>query len=159
MIPNSLDTHSNQWEYGKLQPGYAWCSWVLLTVGVFALPVAWLLRDSLSLGRSPLPAWTVLLVGAILAIVGLTVSITLLRARSHPAKRITIADGKLSLPGGLMSGRGWSLPIADVTVRTTDLGFVKQMHLSGPRKRTTLSSAMFSDDAEFDRLVGVLTQG
>ena len=159
MTPNSLDTGSAQWEYGKLRPSQAWISWVMLTAGVLAVPVAWLLRNELAVARSPLPAWTVLLVGAVIAIVGLAVSITLLRARSRPAKLITIANGKVSLPSGLISGRGWSLPVTDVTLRTTDLGFVKQMHLSGPRKRTTLSSALFSDDAEFDRLVGALSCG
>lgn len=129
----------------------------MLAVGVTAGPAAWLLRNHLTLARSPLPAWAVLLVGAVLAITGLAVSITLLRARSQPAKLITITDGKVNLPGSLISGRGWSLPVSDVTVRTTDLGFVKQLHLSGPRKRTTLSSALFSDDAEFDRLVVALT--
>ena len=130
----------------------------MLAVGVLAVPVSWGLRNEIAIAGSPLPAWAVLLVGAVMTIVGLAVSITLLRARSRPAKRITIADGKFNVPGGLIIGRGWSVPVADVTIRTTDLGFVKQLHLSGPRKRTTLSSALFSDDAEFDRLVGALTQ-
>ncbi len=57
----------------------------------------------------------------------------------------------LTLPGSLISGPGWTLPVTDVKVRTTDLGVAKQMHLSGKRKRTTLSSAMFATEAEFDR--------
>ncbi|HBV65200.1 MAG TPA: hypothetical protein DEF45_19505 [Rhodopirellula sp.] len=93
-----------------------------------------------------------------LAIAGLSVSIALLRARSRPAKLITISNENVTLPGSLVSGRGWSLPVTDITVRTTDLGFVKQLHLSGRRKRTTLSSALFSTEAEFDRLVAALSQ-
>ena len=129
----------------------------MLVVGVLAMPVSWLLRNEIAIAGSPIPAWTVLLVGAVMTIIGLAVSITLLRARSRPAKRITIANGKFTLPGGLIVGRGWSIPVADVTIRTTELGFVKQLHLSGPRKRATLSSALFADDAEFDRLVDALT--
>lgn len=153
-----VETHEMQWEYGKLRSNQSWIIWVTLALGIFAFPAAWFLRDSLSLGRAPLPAWTVVLVGVVLAIAGLLVSITLLRARSRPAKLITIRNGNLTLPGSLISGPGWTLPVTDVKVRTTDLGFVKQMHLSGKRKRTTLSSAMFATQAEFDRLVDALSQ-
>jgi hypothetical protein len=158
MTPNLNGIGHDQWEYGKLRSSQVWIAWVMLTAGVLAVPVAWFVRNQLVVAGSPLPAWAVLLVGSVIAIVGLAVSITLLLARSRPAKLITIADGKIRLPGGLLSGRGWSLPIADVTIRTTDLGFVRQMQLSGPRTRTTLSSALFSDDDEFDRLVGALSK-
>ncbi|WP_145391372.1 hypothetical protein [Stieleria neptunia] len=148
-----------QWEYGKLRSNQLWIAWVTLATGILAVPLAWLLRNSLMIGRAPLPSWTVLTVGVVLAIAGLSVSITLLRARSRPPKLITIHDGKLTLPGGLLAGAGWSLPVAKVTVRTTDIGFVKQIHLSGKRKRTTLSSALFANNAEFERLVNTLSRG
>lgn len=146
-----------QWDYGKLRSSHLWVAWVLLAAGILAVPLAWLLRNQITLGRAPLPSWSVLLVGVLVAVIGLSVSVVLLRARSRPAKRITIDGGKLSLPGGLLTGRAWSLRVSELQVRTTDLGFVKQLQLSGPRTRTTLSSAMFADDDEFQRLVDVLS--
>ena len=101
------------------------------------MPVAWLLQNLLSLGRVPLRPRTVLLVGIVFAIAGVSVAIARLCARSRPAKLITISNGKITRLGSLVSGRGWSLPVIDITTRTTDLGFVKQVRLSGRRKRTT----------------------
>lgn len=152
-----IQTDAMEWEYGRLRSKQTWVAWATLFTGIFAIPLSWLLRDSLAVGRVPILSWTVLMVGVLLTIAGFTVSLTLLRARTRPAKLITIRDGRLTIPGGLLSGRGWSLPTADVTVRTTDIGFVKQIHLSGRRKRTTLSSALFVDDEEFERLVDTLS--
>lgn len=157
MSASPFENNATPWEYGRLRSNQAWVAWAMLGAGIFAIPLSWFLRDSLAIGRSPIPSWTVLMVGVLLAIAGFTVSITLLRARTRPPKLITICDGKLILPGGLLSGPGWSLPIADITVRTTDIGFVKQIHLSGQRKRKTLSSAIFANDEEFERLVDTLS--
>ena len=157
MSVNPQNDEVMKWEYGQLRAGHAWVIWVTLGTGVLSLPLAWFLRDSLTLGRAPLPPWTVLLVGGVLAATGLVVSISMLRARSRPAKLITIKQGEITVPGSLVSGPGWSLPITDVNVRKTDLGFVKQMHLSAKRKRTTLSSAMFRSDDDFDRLFEALS--
>ncbi|GAA5510296.1 hypothetical protein [Novipirellula caenicola] len=156
MNTSSIDNRSLRWDYGKLRSSHAWVAWVTLATGIFALPLAWLLRDSLEVAGTPLPPWTVLLIGSLLAIAGLVVSVTLLRAKSRPPKSITISDGNITIPGGLLLGAGWSMPLTDINVRTTDLGFVKHLQLSGRRKRTTLSSALFADDADFDRLANTL---
>ena len=128
-----------------------------MATGILALPTAWFLRDSIALGRSPLPAWTVLLVGGLFAVAGIFVSYALLKARNRPPKLIVVQGEMFTLPGSLISGRGWSCRLDDLSVRTTDLGFVKQMHLSGPKKRATLSSALFESDDEFDRLFDALS--
>ncbi len=159
MSANPIENKAMQWGYGKIRSNQLWIAWVTLATGIFALPLAWLLRNSISIGHAPLSSWAVLMVGVVLAIAGFSVAITLLRARSRPPKLITIRDGKLTLPGSLLSGAGWSLSVAEVTVRTTDLGFVKQIHLSGKRKRTTLSSALFENNEEFERLVNTLSRG
>ena len=157
MSASPTDANAMEWEYGRLRSNQTWVAWATLVTGVIALPVSWFLRDSLAVGRTPIPSWTVLMAGVLLAIAGITISLTLLRARTRNPKLITIRDGQLTIPGGLLSGRGWSLPTADVTVRTTDIGFVKQIQLSGKRKRTTLSSALFMNDREFERLVDTLS--
>ena len=146
-----------QWEYGKLRSSHTWVAWVMLAAGILALPVAWLLRNELGIGRAPLPPWTVVLVGTVIAMTGFTVSIALFRGRRQPAALITIDKGQLTLPGGILTGSSWSVPVSEVKIRTTDLGFVKQMQVSGPRKRTTLSSALFRDDDEFERLFDTLS--
>ncbi|EMI16116.1 membrane protein [Rhodopirellula maiorica SM1] len=156
MNQSKIDNQPMRWQYGKLRSSHAWVGWVTLAMGIFALPLAWLLRNSIDVAGAPLSPWAVLLVGVTLAITGVLVSISLLRAKSRPPKWITISDGNLTIPGGLLVGAGWSMPLTDIKVRTTDLGFVKQLQLSGRRKRTTLSSALFSDDAEFDRLANTL---
>ena len=157
MNVNSPGKDRNRWEYGKLRSSHAWVAWVMLAAGILALPVAWLLRNELTVGRTPLPPWTIVLVGSVIAIIGLVVSIALLRGRRRPAALITIDNGQLNLPGGILIGSSWSVPVSEVKIRTTDLGFVKQVHLSGQRKRTTLSSALFRDDDEFERLVDTLS--
>ena len=126
-----------KWDPSQVSPKQFWVIWMLLATGVFAVPVAWLLQNLLSLGRAPLRPRTVLLVGIVFAIAGVSVAIARLCARSRPAKLITISNGKITRLGSLVSGRGWSLPVIDITTRTTDLGFVKQVRLSGRRKRTT----------------------
>ncbi|MEM9588602.1 MAG: hypothetical protein AAGA03_15075 [Planctomycetota bacterium] len=158
MDPDVPSDHAQTWEYGRLRASLGWVVWILLATGILAFPIAWFTRDEIELAGNPLPAWAVLLVGVTVAIVGIGVSITLLRARSGSAKRIEIDNGQLHVPGGLLTGRAWSLPLADVTVRTIDLGFVRQLQLSCPRRRATLSSALFTCDAEFDRLVNALDQ-
>lgn len=158
MSSNQRNLVDMKWEYGKLRSEHSWIIWVNLATGIFATPMAWLLRDSLSLGRAPLPPWTVLLVGIALTVAGLCVSIALSRARSRPANLITIKDEKITVPGSFISGHGWSLPLADLKVRVIDLGFVKQLNLSGRRKRKTLSSALFTSESDFNLLVAALSQ-
>lgn len=158
MIPEPHNPSATNWEYGKLRSSHSWVAWVLLASGLLALPLSWLMRNELELGRNPLPPWAVLLVGTILSCIGLVVSITLLRGRSRPAKRIVLADGKLSLPGGLLTGSGWTRPVSDIAIKRIDLGFVNQMQLSAHGKRTTLSSALFASDSEFERLYDMLNR-
>ena len=151
-----MTTPSLQWQYGKLRSSQSWVLWVSVLTGLLSFPAAWFLRDSIALGRAPLPAWTVLLVGGLLAVAGLFATAAIIKGGSGPAKLITIQNGMFTLPGSMLSGAGWSCRLEEVSVRTTELGFVKQMHLSGPRKRATLSSALFENDDEFDRLVSAL---
>lgn len=153
-----MSASTNQWQYGKLRSSHSWVLWVLILTGLLSAPAAWFLRDSIALGRTPLPAWTVLLVGGLLAIAGLFATAAILKGRSGPPKLITMEAGQFTLPGSMLSGPGWSCRLDEVSVRTTELGFVKQMHLSGPKKRATLSSALFESDADFDRLVHALNQ-
>ena len=158
MKPDSTVPSGSKWEYGKLRKSQTWIAWVVLCVGVLSLPIAWLIRDRVEVGGNVLPNWTVLLVGAMLACIGLAMSISLLLARSRPAKLIVLADRRLTVPGGLLIGSGWTAPVSDVSVRTIELGFVKQMQLTTPRKRSTLSSALFASDHEFDRLFDAIAQ-
>ncbi len=158
MNASPVESISMEWEFGRLRSNQAWVAWAMLATGVSALPLSWLLRDSLAIGRAPLPSWTVLMVGVLLTIVFIIGSLALIGARTRPPKLITIRGGKLTIPGGLLIGRGWSLPIADVKIRIYDIGFVKQILLSGKGKRATLSSTLFVNDEEFERLVDTLSR-
>ena len=54
MSTSSLGKDCMQWEYGKLRSKHAWVAWMMLVMGVLAVPVAWLLRNELTVGRTPL---------------------------------------------------------------------------------------------------------